>query len=118
MRLEYDLDVGALYIALTESPVARTREHGDNANVDLDAGGNVVGIEVISAAHRWPLREILSAYAIAETDAAQLRSYFLAQVAGGHAQPDVPPAIEAQPDALPAIEAEPTGRLPKVLQAA
>jgi uncharacterized protein YuzE len=98
MRLEYDLDVGALYIALTDSPVVGTREYGDNANVDLDASGAVVGIEVISAAHGWPLGEILADYPISETDAAQLLAYFTA-------------AVRAAP--LPVVEAEPTA--PSVL---
>lgn len=77
MRLEYDLNVGALYIALADSPVASTREAGENANVDLDASGDIVGIEVISAAHSWPLAQILDDYAIDEADAAQLLAYFI-----------------------------------------
>ena len=44
MRLKYDLDVGALYIRLTDAGVARTREVDDNTVVDLDASGGVVGI--------------------------------------------------------------------------
>lgn len=100
MRLEYDLDVGALYIALIDSPVARTVEYGDNANVDLDATGSLVGIEVISAAHRWPLISILSQFTIDKTDAAQLVKYFMSQV------PVSGPQLVA--DVLPVMMAEPT----------
>ncbi|SRR5258706_11638535 len=95
MRLEYDLNVGALYIALADSPVARTREAGHNANVDLDASGDVVGIEVISAAHKWPLAQILDDYAINEADAAQLLAYFM-------------PVSSAPVETLPVVEAQPT----------
>lgn len=100
MRLEYDLNVGALYIALTGQPVASTREAGNNANVDLDAAGDVVGIEVISAAHPWPLLDIVSNYKISSADRAQLLAYFR-------------PAVQAMAgqrmqEALPVMEAEPT----------
>ena len=99
MRLEFDLDVGALYIALADAPVARTSEAGENAAVDLDAGGRVIGIEVISAAHPWPLREILRDYPISDTDAAQLRAYFMSASAA---------TLPAPQDTLPVMEAAPT----------
>lgn len=76
MRLEFDLNVGALYIRLSDAEVARTQEAGDNAAVDLDAAGGVVGIEVISAARPWPLTDILALYAIPGGEAVQLMSYF------------------------------------------
>jgi uncharacterized protein YuzE len=99
MRLEYDLDVGALYIVLTDSPIARTREAGDNANVDLDASGDVVGIEVISAAHRWPLAQILDDYAIDRADAAQLRAYFMPGAQVRRMPLETMPVVEARPTA-------------------
>ena len=76
MQLRYDLNVGALYIRLTGQAVARTVEIDDNTFVDLDDGGNVAGIEVISIAHRWALGDILRDYSIADADGAQLRAYF------------------------------------------
>ena len=76
MRLKYDLNVGALYISLTDRPVARTHDIDDNTCVDLDDAGGVVGIEVISIAHPWALDDILRAYNIPPADVAQLRSYF------------------------------------------
>src|SRR5580693_6656007 len=77
MQLEYDLNAGALYIRLTGSTIARTLEAGDNAAVDLDADGGVVGIEVISASHPWPLDDILASYHIPADEEAQIRTYFL-----------------------------------------
>jgi len=76
MQLKYDLHAGALYVRLTGHAVARTRELGDNAHVDLDAAGNVIGVEVISIAHPWPLEEFLESYDIPASEAAQFRAYF------------------------------------------
>jgi uncharacterized protein YuzE len=106
MRLEFDLDVGALYIELTDSPVARTVEFGDNANVDLDARDGLVGIEVLSAAHSWPLQAILSRFTIEKADAAQLRAYFTTEVPVTGRQV----AVDDLPLAgtVPVMKAEPT----------
>jgi uncharacterized protein YuzE len=79
MQLKYDLNVGALYIKLSDARIARTVEAGDNAAVDLDAAGGVVGIEVISIVHPWPLADILARYAIPVGEVAQIRNYFGAQ---------------------------------------
>jgi uncharacterized protein YuzE len=76
VQLEFDLNVGALYIRLSDAKIARTREAGDNAAVDLDAAGGVVGIEVISTAHPWPLADILTSYDIPAGEVAQIRAYF------------------------------------------
>jgi uncharacterized protein YuzE len=108
MRLDFDLNVGALYIRLSDQPVVTTDEAGDNANVDLDQVGRVVGIEVTSAAHRWPLAAILDSYQISEAEAAQLRAYFLPQAKAQAAHP--------MTETLPVMEAEPTA--PSVLAAA
>ena len=81
MRLKYDMNVGALYVRLADAPVARTREINDNTMVDLDANGEVIGIEVVSMTHPWPLDEILSDYAIPPDEEAQLRAYFRSPLA-------------------------------------
>src|SRR5215468_3587207 len=76
MHLKYDLNVGALYIRLSDQAVARTRDIDDNTSVALDDAGNVVGIEVVSIAHPWPLNDILRDYSIPAAEVAQLRAYF------------------------------------------
>jgi len=76
MRLKYDLNIGALYIELSDAAVARTQDIDDNTSVDLDSTDGVVGIEVISVAHPWALNSVLSDYRIPSEDAAQLRAYF------------------------------------------
>lgn len=90
MRLKYDLHAGALYIRLTDETVATTRELDDNTLVDLDAAGGVIGIEVISIAHRWPLAEILRDYSIPAAEAAQLRAYFLPVTPGATCEAQAP----------------------------
>jgi uncharacterized protein YuzE len=89
MQLEYDLNVGALYIRLSDGEITRTREAGDNAAVDLDAAGDVVGIEVISIAHPWPLADILRDYRIPAQEEAEIRAYFRLDDAC-RLQPDTP----------------------------
>lgn len=76
MRLKYDLNVGALYVRLTDRPVARTRELDHNTFIDLDSDGDVIGIEVVSIRHLWALGDILRDYRIPSDEAAQLRAYF------------------------------------------
>lgn len=76
MELKYDLNVGALYIRLTDRAVARTRDIDDNTVVDIDVDGGVVGIEVISIGHPWALDDVLRDYAIPAAAAAQMRAYF------------------------------------------
>lgn len=98
MRLEYDLNVGALYIRLSDLRVASTREAGGNANVDLDADGRVVGIEVISITLRWPVEDILTGYDIDPAERRQIEAYFGL----------VGPAAPRQLLEVPTLEAEPT----------
>ena len=76
MRLKYDLDAGALYIALGGTAVARTKQIDDSTLVDIDDAGNVVGIEVTSLTRGLPLDSILHAYKIPAVEEAQLRAYF------------------------------------------
>jgi uncharacterized protein YuzE len=76
MRLTYDLNVGALYIKLSDQTVARTRDLDDNTSVDLDDAGGVVGIEVISYAHPWAFWQILETCQLPAAEEAQLRATF------------------------------------------
>jgi uncharacterized protein YuzE len=82
MRLDYDLNAGALYISLSDHDVARTRVVDDNTCVDLDVGGVVVGIEVIAVDYPWPVDAVLRDYPIAADEAAQLRAYFRPSIPG------------------------------------
>jgi uncharacterized protein YuzE len=44
---KYDANANALYYRLTTAPVQRTIAIGDRVNVDVDATGEAVGIEVL-----------------------------------------------------------------------
>jgi uncharacterized protein YuzE len=103
MRLKYDLNVGALYVRLTDQPVARTREVDDNTFIDLDGDGHVIGIEVVSITHPWALDEVLRGYQLPADEEAQLRAYFRSPALG--ATPGAP-ALGTTPEA-PALSMEP-----------
>ena len=47
MVVEYDTEVGAFYVRVTEEEVARTVEVSTFVGVDVDADGNVVGLELL-----------------------------------------------------------------------
>lgn len=96
MRLKYDLNVGALYVRLTDQPVACTREVDDNTLIDLDVNGGVIGIEVVSISHPWALEKILRDYRVPADEEAQLRAYFRSPALG--AAPGVP-ALSTTPEA-------------------
>ncbi|MER5646846.1 DUF2283 domain-containing protein [Streptosporangium sp. NPDC002524] len=93
MRLDYDLDVGALYIQIAEGDIARTETIDEETLVDVDATGAVLGIEVISPATRvWPLERILQKYAFSAEEAEQLRAYFK----GSSGEPQPAPTIRVE----------------------
>jgi uncharacterized protein YuzE len=96
MRLKYDLNVGALYIRLTDRTVAQTRDLGDNTSVDLDDAGDVVGIEVISIVRPWALDDILREYKLPAAEVAQLRAYFQPTATGS---PPQAPALSIERNA-------------------
>lgn len=101
MRLEYDLNVGALYISLSDGAVARTRDLDDNTSIDLDETGGVVGIEVISLRHPWPLNDILASCDIPPGEAAQLRAYFFPRtVSAAQVPAELAARAPAKPPAL------------------
>jgi uncharacterized protein YuzE len=76
VRFSYDTDVSALYITLRDGDVARTRSLDDSAILDLDAAGNLLGIEVLNPGSGWPLTGILRQYEIAGDDAEMLMACY------------------------------------------
>lgn len=67
MKLHYYPETDSLYIELRTGPGAETREVSDGLNVDLDAGGTVVGFDIDRASQRLDLSTL-------ETEALPLRS--------------------------------------------
>lgn len=55
MKLQYDPDADSLYIEFKTDPSVETREVAEGVNVDLDAGGAVVGFDIDVASKRLDL---------------------------------------------------------------
>ena len=53
MKIEYSVDVDALYVYFQEVEVAKSMEPNDGVLVDLDDRGEVVGIEILDASERF-----------------------------------------------------------------
>lgn len=61
MKLHYSPETDSLYIALTAAPGAETREVADGVNLDLDALGNAVGIDIDHASTKLDLSTLETA---------------------------------------------------------
>ena len=68
MKLHYYPETDSLYVELKAGPGVETREVSTGVNVDLDAGGNVVGLDIDRASARLDLATL-------ETEALPVRSY-------------------------------------------
>lgn len=60
-----------LYVQLSDEPIARTREYGDECLVDFDAAGGIVGAEFIMIDEQFDLTLIPAAERFADA----VRSY-------------------------------------------
>jgi uncharacterized protein YuzE len=58
MKLHYYPETDSLYIELTGTPGAETREIVEGLVVDLDAHGNVVGLDIDKASKKLDLSKI------------------------------------------------------------
>ncbi len=52
MRITYDPEADALYLALREAKPSDSRDIADGVTLDLDASGGIVGLEVLEASKR------------------------------------------------------------------
>ena len=57
MRFDYDPEVDALYLRLSESKVLESEEVQPGIVLDFDEKGNVVGVEVLNASKRGHLAQ-------------------------------------------------------------
>ena len=60
MKIEYDTEIGALYIRLQEKYVDRTVEIAEGLNIDLDESGKMIGLEVLDAVERYSLSDVFN----------------------------------------------------------
>jgi uncharacterized protein YuzE len=73
MKWAIDLDSDAIYIYLTDAVPAHQVELRSGVVADLDAQGNLRGIEVLKASYGWDAEEILARYDLDPADADSLR---------------------------------------------
>lgn len=59
MKLNYYADTDSLYIELSEQPSAETREISEGVNLDYDARGNLVGIDIDNASKKVRLEQLV-----------------------------------------------------------
>ncbi len=59
MKLNYYPDTDSLYIDLAERPSVETREISDGVNLDYDASGALVGIDIDNASAKLELHELI-----------------------------------------------------------
>ncbi len=96
MRVDYDSEADALYIRLTDEPLARSIEFGPNVIVDLDARGRPRGVEVISPGRPFA-RELARAAARFRMDAEALTAAVVASVAAADRTVTIEVAVEREP---------------------
>ena len=58
MKLHYYPETDSLYIELINEPGVETREISDGLVADLDAGGNVVGLDIDNASRKLDLSKV------------------------------------------------------------
>jgi uncharacterized protein YuzE len=58
MKLHYYPETDSLYIELTDAPGAEAREIAEGLVADLDADGNVVGIDIDHASRKLDLSKV------------------------------------------------------------
>lgn len=59
MKLNYYPDTDSLYIDLSEQPSVETREISEGVQLDYDAAGNLVGIDIDNASTKVRLKELV-----------------------------------------------------------
>ena len=60
MKIEYDKEVDALYILLTDAKPVDTMDVEDGVTIDLDDQGHIVGMEILDATDRLGLESLLN----------------------------------------------------------
>jgi uncharacterized protein YuzE len=65
MRIHYDPNVDVLTVVFSDSPVAESDEDKPGVILDYDAGGNVVGLEILNASARMENPRVIQ-YAVGE----------------------------------------------------
>ena len=59
MKLNYHPETDSLYIDLSGQPSVETREISEGVNLDYDASGNLVGIDIDNASRKVQLKDLI-----------------------------------------------------------
>ena len=59
MKLNYYAETDSLYIDLSETASAESREISEGVVLDYDAGGNLVGIDIDNASKKVQLKQLI-----------------------------------------------------------
>ena len=59
MRIHYSQEADALYIRLKETDIKNSDEISEDVIMDYDEGGNVVGIELLSASQKADVKQLI-----------------------------------------------------------
>ncbi len=60
MKIYYDKDVDAAYIKLSDENPSGVIEISEGINIDTTDKGEIVGIEILDASKKFPLRSLFS----------------------------------------------------------
>lgn len=60
MKIFYDKEVDAAYIKLSDSKPTGVREISEEINIDLTDKGEIVGIEILDASKKIPLKSLFT----------------------------------------------------------
>ncbi|TDW91123.1 DUF2283 domain-containing protein [Kribbella sp. VKM Ac-2566] len=71
ITIEVDTVLDTAYIRLAESPVARTVEHNEEINIDLDSFNVAIGIELLAEGAPVPFTDLVERYHV-HTDVVEL----------------------------------------------
>jgi uncharacterized protein YuzE len=58
MRIKIDLESDALYFRISEEPIEESEEVNSGLIVDYDAGGRVVGIEILNVKEKFKMEDL------------------------------------------------------------
>lgn len=58
MRIKLDLESNALYFRISEDPIEESEEISKGLIVDYDAGGKVVGLEILNVKDKFKMEDL------------------------------------------------------------
>jgi uncharacterized protein YuzE len=60
MRITYDKNADAVYVYIRDDKVSRSDEITSDTIIDYDKDGKVIGIEILFASSRMPMKDLIA----------------------------------------------------------